>query len=96
MAKRLYVGGLSYAVSDDELRDLFGQAGTVESARVVTDRDTGQSRGFGFVEMSTDSEAENAIHMFDGYSMAGRNLKVSEAQERQPRGGGERGGRGGY
>jgi RNA recognition motif-containing protein len=96
MAKRLYVGGLSYGVADDELRSLFTKAGTVESANVVSDRDTGRSRGFGFVEMATDTEAENAIHMFDGYNMEGRQLKVSLAQERQARGTGGGGGRGNY
>ena len=93
MAKRLYVGGLSYGVSDDELRILFSQAGTVESANVVSDRDTGRSRGLGFVEMATDAEADNAILKFDGYSIEGRQLKVSPAMERQPRGSsGARGG----
>lgn len=97
MAKRLYVGGLPYGVSSDDLRTLFSQAGTVESANVVSDRDTGRSRGFGFVEMATDAEADSAIQMFDSYQMEGRALKVNPAEERQPRGGGGgRGGRGGY
>ncbi len=96
MAKRLYVGNLPYSVTDDDLRSLFSQAGTVESARVVTDRETGNPRGFGFVEMASDADAENAIHMFDGHTMDGRQIKVNAAMEREERGGGFRrtGGRG--
>jgi len=97
MAKRLYVGNLPYTVSDDDLRSLFSQAGTVESAQVMTERDTGRSRGFGFVEMATDAEAENAVRMFDGYTMDGRQLRVNPAMAREERGAGYRpGGRGGY
>ncbi len=98
MAKRLYVGNLPYSTMDDDLRTLFGQAGTVESATVMTERDTGRSRGFGFVEMATDSEAENAVRMFDGYTMDGRQIRVNPAMEREERGAGgyRRGGRGGY
>jgi cold-inducible RNA-binding protein len=98
MAKRLYVGNLPYTTMDDDLRTLFSQAGTVESATVMSERDTGRSRGFGFVEMSTDSEAENAVRMFDGYTMDGRQIRVNPAMEREERGAGgfRRGGRGGY
>lgn len=98
MAKRLYVGNLPYSTTDDDLRNLFGQAGTVESAQVMTERETGRSRGFGFVEMATDTDADNAIRMFDGYTMDGRQLRVNPAMAREERGaGGYRGGaRGGY
>ncbi len=87
MAKRLYVGNLPYTVADDDLRSLFSQAGTVESAQVMSERDTGRSRGFGFVEMATDADAENAIRMFDGYTMDGRQLRVNPAMAREERGG---------
>jgi cold-inducible RNA-binding protein len=87
MAKRLYVGNLPYTVADDDLRSLFSQAGTVESAQVMSERDTGRSRGFGFVEMATDAEAENAIRMFDGYAMDSRQLRVNPAMAREERGG---------
>jgi cold-inducible RNA-binding protein len=87
MAKRLYVGNLPYTVADDDLRSLFSQAGSVESAQVMSERDTGRSRGFGFVEMTTDAEAENAIRMFDGYTMDGRQLRVNPAMAREERGG---------
>ena len=93
MAKRLYVGNLPYSISDDDLRSLFSQAGTVESAQVMMERDTGRSRGFGFVEMATDTEADNAIRMFDGYSMDGRQLRVNPAMAREERGAGGGGGR---
>lgn len=97
MAKRLYVGNLPYSVTGEDLRSLFGQAGTVEEAVVMTERDTGRSRGFGFVEMSTDAEAEQAVRMFDGHTMDGRQLRVNPAMEREERGAGyERRGRGGY
>ena len=101
MAKRLYVGNLPYTVADDDLRSLFSQAGTVETAQVMMERDTGRSRGFGFVEMATDSEADNAIRMFDGYAMDGRQLRVNPAMAREERGaggggGGRRGGGFGY
>ncbi len=98
MAKRLYVGNLPYTVGDDDLRSLFSQAGTVESAQVMTERDTGRSRGFGFVEMATDADAENAVRMFDGYSMENRQLRVNPAMAREERGAGgyRQGGRGGY
>lgn len=97
MAKRLYVGNLPYSADDEGLRSLFSQAGTVNEAVVMSERDTGRSRGFGFVEMATDTDAENAIRMFDGYTMDGRQLRVNPAMERQGRGAGfGGGGRGGY
>jgi cold-inducible RNA-binding protein len=80
MAKKLYVGGLSYDTTQDSLKSHFGQAGTVESAVVIMDKVTGQSKGFGFVEMSTDEEAQKAIEMFDGKDFEGRALKVNEAR----------------
>src|SRR5919112_3704709 len=93
MSIKLYVGNLSFQTSSEDLRDLFSQAGTVESASVVEDRDTGQSRGFGFVEMATKEEGEAAIQQFNGKEVGGRNLNVNEARPREDRGGG--GGRGG-
>ena len=94
MATKLYVGNLSFRTSGDELRDLFSQAGTVESASVIEDRETGRSRGFGFVEMATAEDAAKAIEMFNGKELGGRNLTVNEAKPKTDRGGG--GGRGGY
>lgn len=87
MAKKLYVGGLSYGTTEDALKETFSQAGTVESAAVITDRISGRSKGFGFVEMSTDEEAQKAIEMFDGREIDGRAIKVSEARplESRPR-----------
>ena len=106
MATKLYVGNLSFRTSGDELRDMFSQAGTVESASVIEDRETGRSRGFGFVEMATAEEAAKAIEMFNGKEFGGRNLTVNEAKPktdrggggggRGPGGGGGGGGRGGY
>ncbi|MBN1687166.1 MAG: RNA-binding protein [Spirochaetales bacterium] len=89
MNNKLYVGGLSYSVTDQELSELFGQYGNVESASVVKDRDTNNSRGFGFVEMSTQEEAEKAIKGLDGTDHQGRALKVNMAKPRtdRPRGG---------
>ncbi len=95
MAMKLYVGNLSFNTTSEELRDLFSQAGTVESASVVEDRDTGRSRGFGFVEMATREEGEAAIQQFNGKEVGGRNLNVNEARPREDRGGGG-GGRGGF
>jgi RNA recognition motif-containing protein len=95
MSIKLYVGNLSFQTSSEDLRDLFSQAGTVESASVVEDRDTGRSRGFGFVEMSSKEEAEAAIAQFNGKEFGGRNLTVNEARPREDRGGGGRGGFGG-
>ena len=85
MAKKLYVGNLPYKTTEDDLKNLFGQAGTVDSATVITDRMTGRSKGFGFVEMADDSEAEKAIEMFNGKDMEGRNLTVNEARPMEPR-----------
>lgn len=98
MAKRLYVGGLPYSATEQDLENLFASAGTVSSAVVVTDRYTGQAKGFGFVEMSTDAEADAAINSLNGTTMGGRTLTVNEAKPREDRsGGGGGGGRsGGY
>lgn len=80
MAKKLYVGGLPYSVRDEELKNHFLQAGEVVSASVIMERETGRSKGFGFVEMSTEEEAQKAISMFDGKDFGGRNLVVNEAK----------------
>jgi RNA recognition motif-containing protein len=95
---KLYVGNLSFQTSSEDLQQLFSQAGTVESASVVEDRDTGRSRGFGFVEMASKEEGEKAIEQFNGTDLGGRNLTVNEARPREDRGGrgGGGGGRGGY
>lgn len=92
MAKKVYVGGLPYSIDSDSLRELFAQAGTVETADVITDRDSGRSKGFGFVEMSTDEEAQKAIEMFNEQDLEGRSLTVNEARPREerPRNGGGR------
>src|SRR6187549_1994915 len=94
MAKKLYVGNLAFQTTSQDLQELFAQAGTVESASVIEDRDTGQSKGFAFVEMSTEDEAAAAIEQFNGREVAGRALKVNEARPRENRGGGGGGGRG--
>ncbi len=96
MAKKLYVGNLPYNVQDQDLEQLFGQAGTVASARVITDRDSGRSKGFGFVEMEDDQAAMDSIDRFNGQDFQGRALKVSEAKPQESRGGGGGGGRGGF
>ena len=88
MSTKLYVGNLSFQTTSQELQQLFGQAGTVQSASVVEDRDTGRSRGFGFVEMSSQEEATSAIEQFNGKEIGGRALKVNEAKPRENRGGG--------
>ncbi len=85
MAKKLYVGGLPYATSEDALKELFSQAGTVESANIITDRMSGRSKGFGFVEMSSEEEAQKAIDMFHGKEYEGRNLTVNEARPLEER-----------
>src|SRR4051812_9179345 len=95
MGRKLYVGNLTYAVTASDLEQLFGQHGTVESAQVIADRDTGQSKGFGFVEMKTDQEAQAAIAALNGKDMNGRALTVNEAKPREDRGGGGGGGRSG-
>ena len=95
MGRRLYVGNLSYQVSSSDLEALLSPHGTVESAEVISDRSTGQSKGFGFVEMGTDDEARAAISALDGQDHNGRALTVNEAKPREPRSGGG-GGRGGY
>ena len=84
-SNKLYVGGLPYSVTDDKLQEIFSPHGTVESARVITDRMTGRSRGFGFVEMSSQSEAEEAIQKMNGTDLEGRSLTVNEAKPQQER-----------
>ncbi|HEX8267639.1 MAG TPA: RNA-binding protein [Pyrinomonadaceae bacterium] len=103
MSNKLYVGNLSFRVSSEDLQEHFAQAGTVESANVVMDRETGRSRGFGFVEMASEEDANNAIAQFNGQEYDGRNMVVNEARPREEGGGGGRGGnrgggggRGGY
>lgn len=93
MSKKLYVGNLAYQTTSNDLEQLFAQAGTVESAQLIEDRDTGRSKGFAFVEMSTEDEAAAAIQQFNGKEVAGRALKVNEARPRENRNGGG-GGRG--
>ena len=93
MGKKLYVGNLAFDVTSKELEDLFAQAGICESVALISDRDTGQSRGFAFVEMGSNADAQTAMKELDGRELKGRALKVNEARERD--GGGGRGGRGG-
>lgn len=95
MTNKLYVGNLAFTTSSQDLQELFAAAGTVESASVVEDRDTGRSRGFGFVEMSSQEEAAKAIEQFNGKEVNGRSLTVNEAKPRENRAGGG-GGRGGF
>ena len=103
MSTKLYVGNLSFNTSTQDLETMFGESGTVQSANIIEDRETGRSRGFAFVEMSTAEEAKAAVAAFDGKEVDGRNLKVNEAKPREDRGGsgggygggGGRGGRGG-
>lgn len=92
MAKKLYVGNLSYDTNDSDLQQLFAEYGSVQSAQVIMDRDTGRSKGFGFVEMGSDQEAQAAINGLNGKEAGGRSLTVNEARPREDRGGG----RGGY
>jgi len=96
MSMKLYVGNLAFSTSSQDLQELFAQAGTVESANVIEDRDTGRSRGFGFVEMASKEEGEAAIAQFNGKEINGRALNVNEAKPRENRGGGGGGGRGGF
>lgn len=103
MGSNIYVGGLPYSATEQELSDLLGRHGSVASARIITDKFTGQSRGFGFVEMSSDAEAQAAVAALNGAEMGGRTLTVNEARPQEPRtgggggfgGGGGRGGAGG-
>lgn len=97
MGKKLYVGNLPFSTTESHLSDMFAQAGAVESVRVITDRDSGRSKGFGFVEMSSDEDAQNAISSFNGADMGGRQIVVNEARPMEKRegggfGGGSRGG----
>ncbi len=105
MPKKLYVGNLPFSVTNQDLMDMFAECGTVESADLIIDRDTQRSKGFGFVEMANDNEAQAAIEKFDGQDYNGRSLKVNEARPMQKRnsgggnrgfGGGRRGGRSSY
>ena len=109
MGNKLYVGNLAYSVRDEDLNEAFGQFGAVTSAKVMMDRDTGRSKGFGFVEMGSDAEAQSAINGMNGQALSGRAIVVNEARPREPRpggfgggggrgfgGGGGGGGRGGY
>ncbi|MCI0640068.1 MAG: RNA-binding protein [Gemmataceae bacterium] len=95
MGKKLYVGNLPYSVGDAELEQLFAAHGSVQSVQVIMDRDTGRSKGFGFVEMGTDQEAQAAIAALNGKEVDGRTLTVNEARPKEDRGGGGGGGRGG-
>jgi RNA recognition motif-containing protein len=95
MGKKLYVGNLAYSVTDGTLEQMFAPHGSVQSAQVIMDRDTGRSKGFGFVEMGSDHEAQAAIAALNGANVDGRNLTVNEAKPREDRGGGGRGGYGG-
>ncbi len=95
MGRKLYIGNLGFDVTNKDLEELFGQAGVCESATVITDRATGQSRGFGFVEMASNADGQKAIQQFDGQEFKGRALKVNEAREQHSRGGGG-GARSGY
>ena len=85
MAKKLYVGGISYSTSEDMLKKHFETAGAVESATIIMDKMTGRSKGFGFVQMSNDADADNAINMFNGKELEGRSLTVNEARPMEPR-----------
>lgn len=94
MGKKLFVGNLPFSATDESLQQIFAQAGTVESAKVIMDRDTGRSKGFGFVEMSSDAEAADAIAKFNGADFSGRPMTVNEAKPMAPREGGRGGGGG--
>ncbi len=95
MEPKLYVGNLSYDVTEQQLRDLFSQAGTIKDVTLITDRDTQRSKGFGFVEMTTQAEAQKAIELLNGKELDGRALTVSIARPREERGGSRGGSRGG-
>ena len=94
MGRRLYVGNLPYSADQQTLQDAFSQCGTVDSVNVITDRDTGQSKGFAFVEMSNNGEAQKAIQQLNGSSLDGREIKVNEAKPKAPRSSGRDGGYG--
>ena len=94
MGRKLYVGNLPYSATEQSLREAFAASGTVDSVSVITDRDTGQSKGFAFVEMATDSEAAAATSAMNGQMLDGRQIKVNEAKPRESRGGGGGGGGG--
>ncbi|MGE5392412.1 MAG: RNA recognition motif domain-containing protein [Candidatus Saccharibacteria bacterium] len=96
MAKKLFVGGIPYSTTDEELKDHFSQAGSVVSAQIIMDKFSGRSKGFGFVEMSNDDEANKAIEMFNGQDFGGRKLAVNEARPKTEGRGGFGGGRGGF
>jgi RNA recognition motif-containing protein len=96
MSMKLYVGNIAFTTTNQDLNDLFGQVGTVESANIIEDRETGRSRGFGFVEMASREDGEKAIEELNGKDFGGRELKVNEAKPQESRGGGGGGGRGGY
>lgn len=96
MGRRLYVGNLPYETGENDLQDLFAQAGTVESVKVMRDMATGRARGFAFVEMSSDDDAQKAISMLNNHELGGRNLTVNEARPKTSGGGGGFGGGGGY
>jgi cold-inducible RNA-binding protein len=98
VAKKLYVGNLSYSTTQEQIQELFSQAGEIAEIALITDRDTGRPKGFGFVEMATEEGAQEAIKRFNGYSLDNRNLTVNEARPREERSGGFRGGSrdGGY
>lgn len=96
MGKKLYVGNLPFSIDDQQLQQAFASYGEVVSAKVIMDRDSGRSKGFGFVEMSTDEEAQNALGSLNGTQLGGRDINVSEARDPGPRTGGPRGGGGGF
>jgi cold-inducible RNA-binding protein len=96
LSKKLYVGNLTYNVNESDLEAMFSPYGTVQSAQIIVDRETNRSKGFGFVEMGSDPEAQQAIQGLNGRDHDGRNLTVNEAKPREDRGGGGGGGRGGY
>ena len=93
MGKKLYVGNLSFSVTEESLNSKFGECGAVDSAKLIIDRDSGRSKGFGFVEMSSDDDAQSAIDKFDGQDFEGRAMRVNEAKPQEPRRGGGGGGR---